>query len=398
MAADDFPKDDRLPEWESYLATLSEARAVLADIEGSQDETRRQEVYLLLAKSFSGGMFSAMSDPDYPDFVPSVNTVLNTVGVNPDFIYGYTKINGEGTYRLSGYRGDGLFLIFDFVAGGLGVLDELGPSLGALDIDKFTIGPDGAFDILLSVEKPAGYQGDWYPLDPRTRTLNVRQASYHWGVDREARIAIERLDPPARPRVPDGAEIARRLDALMAYPRFYAGFVARHIHNLRSQGFVNRLQHDDWAGRGGVEGQHYYQGIFQIEPGHALILETELPERVRYWNVQLSDMLWNSVNWMNHQSSLNAAQARLDGDGKFRAVIASEDPGVANWLDTGGLLEGTLMLRWNEASSGPVPTLRSVPLARLREELPADTRYLSAEERRDSLRERRRAVQLRRRW
>jgi len=61
-------------------------------------------------------------------------------------------------------------------------------------------------------------------------------------------------------------------------------------------------------------------------------------------------------------------------------------------------LEGTLMLRWNEASSGPVPTLRSVPLARLREELPADTRYLSAEERRDSLRERRRAVQLRRRW
>ena len=56
------------------------------------------------------------------------------------------------------------------------------------------------------------------------------------------------------------------------------------------------------------------------------------------------------------------------------------------------------MLRWNEASSGPVPTLRSVPLSRLRDELPPDTHYLSAEERRVSLSERRRAVQLRRRW
>ena len=398
MATEDFSKDKGLPQWESYLDTLSGARAVLDNIDGSEDDTRRQEVYLLLAKSLSGGMFSAMSDPDYPDFVPSVNTVLNTVGVNPDFIYGYTKINGEGVYRLSGYRGDGLFLIFDFVAGGLGVLDELGPSLGALDIDKFTIGADGGFEILLSAEKPVGYQGDWYPLDPRTRTLNVRQASYRWGIDREARIAIERLDPPARPRLLEGADIARRLDALMAYPKFYASFVARHIDNLRSQGFINRLQHDDWAGRGGVEGQHYYQGIFQLEPGHVLILETALPDRVRYWNVQLSDMLWNSVNWMNHQSSLNAAQAQLDSDGKFRAVIAMEDPGVANWLDTGGLMEGTMMLRWNEASSGPVPTLRSVPLSRLRDELPPDTHYLSAEERRVSLSERRRAVQLRRRW
>src|SRR5690606_42109546 len=136
----------------------------------------------------------------------------------------------------------------------------------------------------------------------------------------------------------------------------------------------------------------------QIVAGHALILSGAVQERLGYCDVQLSDRLGDSVDGMIPQGSLNAAEARLDGDGKFRAVIASEDPGVANWLYTGGLLEGTLMLRWNEASSGPVPTLRSVPLARLREELPADTRYLSAEERRDSLRERRRAVQLRRRW
>src|SRR5690606_26165187 len=153
------------------------------------------------------------------------------------------------------------------------------------------------------------------------------------------------------------AEIARRLEALMAYPKFYAGFATRHINNLRSGGFINRLQHDDWAGRGGVEGQHYYQGIFDLQPAHVLMLEKELPETVRYWTVQLSAMQWNSVNWMNQQCSLNGAQAVIDSDGRFRAVSAVEAPGVANWLDPGGLSEGSMMLRWNEASSGPVPTL-----------------------------------------
>lgn len=398
MATESKVEKTSLPQWNDYLATLAKGDELLETLASPEDEIQRQELYELLVKSFAGGVFSAVSDPDYPDFVPAVNTVLNTVGVNPDFVYAYTKVDGTGVYRLSGYRGDGLFLMFDFMAGGLGVLDELGPSLSVLDIDKYTIGPDGEFDILLSTEKPEDYTGDWYYLDPKTRTLNVRQASYHWGVDKEARLAIERLDVIDRPRAPNTADISRRLQALMAYPRFYAGFATNYITNLRNQGFINKLQHDDWAGRGGIGGQHYYQGIFRLEPGHVLILETELPETMRYWNVQLSDLLWNSINWMNHQSSLNGAQALIDSDGRFRAVIASEDPGAANWLDTGGITEGTMMLRWNEASSGPVPILRSVPLEKLRDELPADTVFVTAAERKKSLQERRRSVQLRRRW
>ena len=60
--------------------------------------------------------------------------------------------------------------------------------------------------------------------------------------------------------------------------------------------------------------------------------------------MQLSDPLWNSVDWLNRQSSLNAHQARLDGDGRLRAVIALEDPGVPNWLDPGGFDNGSVMI------------------------------------------------------
>src|SRR3546814_4429350 len=54
----------------------------------------------------------------------------------------------------------------------------------------------------------------------------------------------------------------------------------------------------------GLADQHYYQGIFRLQPGKALILETELPERVRYWNIQLNDPLWNRSE--EHTSELQS--------------------------------------------------------------------------------------------
>ena len=192
--------------------------------------------------------------------------------------------------------------------------------------------------------------------------------------------------------------MSRRLSLLAAYVNRYVGFILGYGQRQRQQEYVNALEHDDWAGRGGVEGQHYFQGIFELQPGEVMIVETALPESVRYWNIQVNDALWNTIDWVNHQSSLNGVQAVLDDDGKFRAVIAVEDPGVPNWLDTGGHLVGSLMLRWTEASSGPAPTLKIVPLATLRDHLPTTTPLVSEAMRRDSLRQRRVAAQYRRRW
>ncbi len=101
---------------------------------------------------------------------------------------------------------------------------------------------------------------------------------------------------------------------------------------------------------------------------------------------------------MYRQSSLNGHQARVDSDGRFRAVISLEDPGVHNWLDPGGTLRGLLIGRWLGCSSNPVPTLKRVPLKEVRKHLPADTPVVAAEERAAQLRARRIGGQLRRRW
>ncbi|BBF71472.1 hypothetical protein [Sphingomonas bisphenolicum] len=385
-------------QWRAWLDRMAGADGVLDRLADSGDPQARAEAHRLLFAILATGYQTAFADPDHPDFVPSVSNILNTVGVNPDFIYGAARIDGSGVYRLSGTRGDGVFVFLDLVAGGLGPMEDLGPSVGMIDLDACTLGPDGAFDILLGGERPKDGAGDWFPLDPRAVTIGLRHAYYDWGAGRDLRIAIERVDRRVGGGPMPAAEIAHRLDRLSAFVERYAAFALGYGQRQRTQGFVNRLEYDDWAGRGGVAGQHYYQGIFRLEPGEAMIIDTAVPDPVRYWNVQLNDPLWNTIDWINHQSSLNAAQARLDRDGRFRAVIALDDPGVPNWLDPAGRDEGSLMLRWTGASSGPEPTLRIVPAAELRSHLPGDTPLVTPAQRDETIRRRRRGAQWRRRW
>ena len=48
--------------------------------------------------------------------------------------------------------------------------------------------------------------------------------------------------------------------------------------------------------------------------------------------------------YVNRQVSLNRKQTHLEEDGSFRIVIAHEDPGVPNWIDTEG--RGFSMVFW----------------------------------------------------
>jgi hypothetical protein len=384
--------------WHDYVDRLAQTDALFDLLPENADETLREEACRLFFLSLSAGYFSAFADPNLPDWAPAVNTIHNASCTNPDFIYSQASIDGAGAYRIAGTRGDGLFVLLDIAAGGLGVMDDLGPSLGTIDFDTLTIGPDGAFALLLSAQRPADCPGDWRRLDPAAKTLVLRQAAYDWGAGSDGRFTVERIDRPIAPTRLDAAEIARRLDRLAAYPRRYAGLWLRHLQSQRAKGLVNAFEHDDWGGRGGVTGQHYFQGLFHLDPGHVLLLETALPRSVRYWNVQLADPLWNTIDWLNRQSSLNGGQAMLDGDGRFRAVIAADDPGVPNWLDAGGWQDGAIMLRWTEASDAPAPTLRLIRREDLRAALPPETPTIAPHQRQEALRRRRRGVQLRRRW
>jgi hypothetical protein len=132
---------------------------------------------------------------------------------------------------------------------------------------------------------------------------------------------------------------------------------------------------------GGADDILYGNDAYRIAADEALVVEFEPPD-ARYWHVQLVDLWFGSLDYANRQTSLNGHQLARDADGRVRVVVAQRDPGVANWLDTAGHLEGVFQYRYVWTKNAPEPQVRSVALASLESVLPPETKRVTPAERR----------------
>lgn len=392
------PTSRSVADWNEYVDLLRESRELNSLTADPASDQLRAELYRQLAMNVALGYFMYFqADAAHPDWNPFLNSVF-MLQPNPDDVYMNAYVDSAGTYRIVGERGTVKILSMSLGKSAMGTADRPGPSLRYIDFDQdLNIGSDGAIDILLSRERPAGHVGNWIEMPADADYLLLRMRSYDWGGERDARLAIERFDGrPIRPRMPK-EEIDRRLrEVLGGFPKRLSAMWLNYQRAQLARTKLNELELVDFGGA--VGSQLYWQGFYDLAPGEALILETPLPETRRYWNVQLNDELFNAVEYIYRQSSLNGLQARVDDDGWFRAVISLEDPGIHNWLDPGETLRGMLIGRWLGCSSNPVPTLKRVPLSEVFRHLPAGTPRITAAERAAQLRARRIGGQLRRRW
>ena len=69
-----------------------------------------------------------------------------------------------------------------------------------------------------------------------------------------------------------------------------------------------------------------------------------------YLGFQLGSLWYISLDYINHQTSLNGTQAQADPDGMIRIVVADRNPGVTNWVETLGHRKGFLQFRWQRVS------------------------------------------------
>jgi hypothetical protein len=372
--------------------------AMLKWVPHAEDPRARQKAWKALHAGIANGVIAHVcSDPDYPEFVSIFDTALNLLSPNPDYMYTWTPIDGAGIYRIRGFRNTARFVELSFLDGWYTLGNEKG-TLASLDLDSPKVRADTFVDVIVSNKRPPGYEGDWFALPAASTNIFVRSAAYDWVNERDAILSIERMDVPAsRPRASAEATSAR-LAGLASWVatgpiRGYERFT-----DLESKGMRDKFLVHEYQSTGGAPGQAFVEGLYSLQEDEALIMETEIPKSCRYWSFLLTDDQFGTVDWTNRQSSLNGFQAKIDRDGKIRAVIAMRDPGVANWLDTGGYGYGVVVGRWNRCSSTPIPTLKRVKLADVRENLPPDTTTLTAPERDASLRERRMGAQFRRKW
>ena len=312
---------------------------------------------------------------------------------NPDGLYMSAPVDLSHTYRLTGridtLRYLGLSLMdFHFGRGRITQLVDVGSP------DLTDIG-GGRIDIIISPDPdPDTHTGDWFQVEPRRCRLFVRQFFSDWATEDHAELHFECLDPIGPPGRLDPVRAVAQLDDLAneinTVPKFWTDFALAQ----RDRGQINSFDHVpahkvSESGLGGSERQSYGQCWYQVADDEALLFEVT-PPNCLYWNIQVGDIWYQSLDYVNLPTTMNDSQARLDADGVLRVVISHQDPGIQNWIALGGSPQGAITYRWNNADSVQVPTLRLMPVAEIDKHLHPDTPRLSAEDRRQLQAERRR--------
>ena len=89
-----------------------------------------------------------------------------------------------------------------------------------------------------------------------------------------------------------------------------------------------------------------------LKPDEALVMRGRWPE-CRFANVVLWNQLMQTLDYRFRRVSFNRKQTTLEEDGSFKIVLAHQDPGVPNWLDTEGRMLGLIFWRF-QLAEGPI--------------------------------------------
>jgi hypothetical protein len=266
--------------------------------------------------------------------------------------------------------------------------DRIFETVSASDLK---IAADGSFEVLFSRERPAGHRGNWIRMHPDTKLIVIRQYFVDWEHEIPATFHLERVGDEGAPPTP---LTPARMGAILADAGEWVEVSARLWNE-----WVERIRADYRPGCvapavkyvGGADTIRYGNDYYRLGEGDAMIIETDVP-RARYWAFQLCGLWFEGRDYRNRQTSINHRQARIDGDGRFRCVLAHRDPGIANWLDTAGHVEGLLQYRWVWTDDSPQPTCKTVKIDELFDHLPADTARTSPAERAAAIAMRRRHI------
>ncbi len=377
--------------WSDFCDRLKVAGEQLLAESAPASPLDRAEGFRYLANLTQAGIrHSFTQDPLRPRFLRHPDSTSKYGAENADNVYHFAKIRSDRTYRIRGQRNSAFAFLLETKQGYM-QLGDMG-NYATLDSEQMEIEPDGSFEIILSARE---HPGNWVALDPNTTQLLIRQYLVDWENEEAARFEIWDVDAEGvspEPLAP--SSVAHQLDEagrwIETTLRMWNEWVLDYRQN-RQDGVLAAAK----LFAGGADDIRYGNDAYRLRSlDEALVIEAEVPD-ARYWHFQLVDLWLCSNDYANRQTSLNHRQLHIDEDGLVRVVIAARDPGVPNWLDTGGHLEGIIQYRYIWTRNNPEPTIRALPLDEVRGWLPDGHPRVSAEERRQAVA--RRQAHLRRR-
>jgi len=351
--------------WEEFCDQLKLAGNILHVPGAPKDPFQQAEGIRYLTRLTRAGLeaFVEYGDPAFPVLRSMVHETVKMGADNPDNLYQNAQISGAYEYKISGVRNSVNYLGFFTQNGNYGTTGGLAPC-GKLEGKDLEIDEDGSFEIILSKE-PKGR--NWLKIEEDTSLLMVRQTFFDRHNEVAAEVRISNLDGR---KAPDPLSLDHIDEGLKTASMFVAGaplLFTRWANNFRKH--TNRLPMFDPEtsnAAGGDADIIYYHSHWRIEQDQALVIEV-MPPDCENWNYQLNNYWMESLDYRYHDICINKGSAKYHPDGSVRVVVAHEDPGVDNWLETTGHLEGTMCWRWYRLKQGETPVEPDCRIVSLKE-------------------------------
>lgn len=443
--------------WNELMGNIGEARNAIDDPElwappASPRNLAEGYRYVLgyLYGTIARGLGPTVENPY---FVRAIQPLNRTTIDNADAIYLTAPIDGRHAYTIRGRAGDtshwrgeqapkGVrkaphYVIFETpsgFSGDSGSIKEVKPGSRAnsdtLDTSKLKVDADGRFEIMLAPEKPEGFTGNFmFTRTTRTRKQDdgtmlereyyaeqvmLRELFCDWENEDLLDLFIYRNDLLGKPIPTYDAETAasqmRRIGEITRnqvhfWNEFYAvvceayGKIEGDGPTFMPRNDFNKPNAASLATAGGMATNIYCGGMFELDEDEALILELNQPVEPVYIGFHLGNLWGESLEFASHQSSLNGIQGHRDADNVYRYVVSHQDPGVANWVDTTGQPEGYMSVRWaypvKPKEDLPWATATKVKFSEIAQHMPADTKWVTSEERQQQIAIRQEHVQRR---
>lgn len=341
-----------------FAEAIAEAERLVTEAPFIESEADLLEGLQYLAGGIAACQHLAFDyDRDHP-FMQSGTGPFTKMGLdNPDALYFGTRVLPGHEYVVTGKRGTTTDLAFQML-GGEYTDDNVPASQAAFDDRELDIAADGTYEWRVTPTSPS--------------QLVVREVYNDWSAQR-GHIAIARTDtagtaPPPLTReliekrwAVAGKQLVQRVKTWLQFPQWF--YDTLPVNTLTAPRLTP----------GGLATQYSSVGHFELTPDQAMIITVPVSE-APYMGFQLGSLWYISLDYVNHQTSLNGTQAQIDPDGKIRIVVSNENPGVTNWCETLDHRKGYLQFRWQrlsrELTEADGPTAEVVDLDQVTSALP----------------------------